>query len=639
MKRRTQIALGVGVALVAVAVAAVVVVEDAFQSRSTPATPRQVPATFEDVRDSPGHVAHLATHRVECADCHEVRENGFTPPSPDVCTRCHEDRHPEIHLTPSAETPTCLGCHRFGADTSIAPDACLRCHAEPHGETWAVERHRTVACARCHRAHEAPSLAPATCTECHAIDLSHHATPPALAPAAASTLASTASPAACLECHRAHVEPDRIALACTECHADDVATSQALFHGHDACTNCHAPHGFAASAVRACTSCHRDTVTLASARVPAHRDCTSCHRPHDVRSASVASCRSCHAEASSTARSGARSSGAHAITSDHGAGGECIGCHAPHPSVAPSATLTAVRAGVADCTSCHAGVHPHAGDSRVHELSHAARVPDHRAARRVRALPPRRDRASSARGRSHRLHALPRERGALAERTTARVRDVSPGPERVGAVRAPRVRALSSRSRWGAPAGGPLRRMSCTRGGARSWSRRRSRYVAARGDAAGPRLRQLPPPARSGRPERAAHVRELPRAGLAAWAPSRRGSPDVLDVPLGPRGRAGCDPSDVHHRLPSGPARPRARRARVQRLPRVHERPLRPPEHGALHAPSGARDAPPVTVTSMISGARLGRGWARPVHSPGSCALLRTLSSRSRSSSRRGAKG
>ena len=261
------------------------------------ATPQHVPATWRDVRDSAGHVAHVVKRGVACRDCHG--EDGFAPPPLDICSRCHPavraTLHPDDPLG-HARAPGCQDCHGFGAtpaeapnsastpnsasapNSAITPNNCMRCHRDAQGRQAAVGAHAGQNCTDCHRAHATPALDPKPCASCHADEQNHHA-----------------GARSCLDCHQMHEASAVADQNCATCHARQrgkiKVDDRAITVGHSACTGCHKPHAFDAAETVACTTCHTRQHVIAP---PKHASCTSCHAQHE--GAAARPCTGCYAQ-------------------------------------------------------------------------------------------------------------------------------------------------------------------------------------------------------------------------------------------------------------------------------------------------------------------------------------------------------
>lgn len=315
-----------------------------------PPPPRvQVPSRFQDIRESPGHLAHVHDAGLACASCHALAMGlTFDVPDADLCSRCHDERA-TVHASILAQAATdCLSCHTFAEDRNIRPTNCGRCHASGQGFVGAIVQHGREDCMACHRPHAEPSLAPRPCEECHATERAKHAN-------------GVKGALLCLDCHRSHDTSIAADARCADCHGRGQAAvpASATFAGHPKCVTCHVPHDFSRAGVIACRTCH-DQPILAASKVPRHRDCAACHDRHDLRGQKTSrSCATCHA----------------AIKNGHGktpgaSTDSCLSCHPAHPA-APmrgsalacatchtrAASDTAFHAGNITCTQCHA---PHA---------------------------------------------------------------------------------------------------------------------------------------------------------------------------------------------------------------------------------------------------------------------------------------
>jgi hypothetical protein len=297
------------------------------------------------ITDATLHAAHIrGDEPVACTECHRVEAEGFTAPSRDRCLECHPERDAAVHAAVSdVEARECTSCHDFADHGPLVERAwdCERCHEHPHDRGPDALTGDAGTCANCHRPHGEESLAPKSCIGCHDTKATGHQ--------ASQDLGT----GACLTCHRQHDAAVEAQARCAPCHRDHqprVPATATFAGGHERCTTCHEPHDFTTETVRACGSCH-DERALAAERVGAHATCRSCHDRHDV-AANADTCRRCH----------------DTVEPEHGAGGgDCLGCHPPHPgrgagSVAAlpcsschSRTASNDRAhhGGARCTDCH----------------------------------------------------------------------------------------------------------------------------------------------------------------------------------------------------------------------------------------------------------------------------------------------
>jgi hypothetical protein len=329
---------------------------------SQPVRPRlEVAARFKAIRESPGHIIHIQTARLECAACHAIADaerKHFDVPDSNLCVRCHGALPLTMHASVLAQAGTeCLNCHTFGEDYTIRPDNCVRCHGQGQGFIEPIVIHGKEACVGCHRVHQEPSLVPKPCTSCHdKVGDARHAP-------------NIAGAVLCLDCHRSHDNHTAADQRCADCHRGEraqgtriPATALSRF-GHRKCVGCHAPHDFSRAGVRPCAACHEQP-TLG--RSTEHKQCRTCHPPHQVRADDArVLCVTCHLQ--------------EAENIDHPAvltpaDGPCIGCHAAHPRGpapqcatchAPGQPETAFHAGQIACRDCH---EPHRVKLRAREL-------------------------------------------------------------------------------------------------------------------------------------------------------------------------------------------------------------------------------------------------------------------------------
>ncbi len=219
MTRRSRIALWVGGAVVVCCVIAAGIVGWIIKVRraiAPPAPGLYIQARFRNVRESPGHAAHVSLPGLSCLSCHEETPGGLSRPTALVCVRCHEHAPPAIHPQAWAgaadaehaswdHPPGCQGCHRFTQDRDYGPRDCMRCHLLRHAAVPAIVQHAATTCTLCHHPHRAPSLETTTCLACHGRHATAHGEVP--------------SPEGCLTCHRVHDSPQAVTRRCTECHA------------------------------------------------------------------------------------------------------------------------------------------------------------------------------------------------------------------------------------------------------------------------------------------------------------------------------------------------------------------------------------------------------------------------------------
>jgi hypothetical protein len=300
-------------------------------------TPVRIQRSYDEVKGSDGHLAHLSTRQVACRDCHEVVEDEggeiFSTPTAEVCATCHQDQVGEIHAQSELgrAAADCLACHDFIGDQNIRPYNCIRCHDQPQGFTRAIETHAEADCASCHRPHDQPSLVPRGCNEvgCHAdITGVRHG--------------GEVMDGQCLDCHQVHDTRTEAAARCADCHLrTEPMVSLAAIQGGHTYTSCHTPHQFTGDETTSCESCHGNKKTLADNTSRQHDRCESCHQPHNPVARGDASCKRCHSQ----------------VVPRHGNAPDCLGCHPVHDGTLAG---TAVA-----CSSCHdqgASDKAHGGD-------------------------------------------------------------------------------------------------------------------------------------------------------------------------------------------------------------------------------------------------------------------------------------
>lgn len=282
---------------------------------------RTVPASWRLDKYSVGHSQHVVNRALQCDDCHDPTQEGFSNVDVGMCTSCHLEQTSHPHVDHEGEVTECTECHTFKYETDIAgPWDCGRCHGPFDTPTHVgLARHTTLPCASCHHPHEPIEETIRECDDCHKKVEVRHGDP---------KLSGS-----CIDCHGGHKLAAE-ATSCLECHGnrEPIVPASATFGGgHEDCASCHQPHSFSAAGATRCGSCHRQTQVFAQGTARAHRDCSSCHEPHAVRAAGDSTCRSCHESVAST----------HPVKD----GSTCTSCHEPHPKRASQIAL--------QCSQCH----------------------------------------------------------------------------------------------------------------------------------------------------------------------------------------------------------------------------------------------------------------------------------------------
>jgi len=305
-----------------------------------------------------------------CADCHGGHKLASEAAS---CMECHGMKEP---IVPASATfagghDSCASCHQAHAFSASTALRCTSCHEETQvlAQNKARE-HRD--CGSCHEPHAVRAAGDRTCGGCHQDVASTH---------------PVVSKGDCVACHDPHPSRvSRIAARCSDCHEE--AASETAFHaGKLPCTACHEPHRFDLSRLSeramcgrchtlqirltrrnlghsSCETCHEGTTHEPAgvvacgtchdeqlSRSPTgHRDCATCHEPHGGTVSAQAKCNACHKVAELP--------GLHRIANvPQGEGHtECTACHEIHDS--------RVRAGRADCMTCHEDVADHQPDAK-----------------------------------------------------------------------------------------------------------------------------------------------------------------------------------------------------------------------------------------------------------------------------------
>lgn len=336
------------------------------QAAPLPSAELRVPASWHQVRESVGHLAHVDAAGLACRDCHAIDSAGFVPPR-EICAGCHQSVESALHPASLGHASVgCQDCHGFGPDSEVRPAQCMRCHERMQGLAAAVTVHGELACTTCHRAHETPALVPQGCPDCHSEQRTEHGRASARArvgvtgsgSGVAGEESATRTAGRCLDCHSMHAAEDAARERCLACHRNEEprVAAGAVFPGHDTCVGCHQPHEFTRASVAACTSCHADQRTLGVAARSAvqqakagagadngggggHQRCANCHRGHDVRHPVL--CTGCHAQQRSTHPA-------------HAGSGPCLGCHPIHSQLGAGAGAGAGGQQIARaCVACH----------------------------------------------------------------------------------------------------------------------------------------------------------------------------------------------------------------------------------------------------------------------------------------------
>lgn len=302
---------------------------------------RSVPESWRVDRYSVGHSQHVLNKALQCDDCHDPTQEGFSNVDIGMCTSCHLEQTSHPHVDHEGEVTECTECHTFKYETNIdGPWDCGRCHGPFDTPTHkGLARHTTLPCSSCHHPHEPIEDTMRQCDDCHKKVQVRHGNP---------KLSGS-----CIDCHGGHKLAAE-AASCLTCHGEQepiVPTTATFGGGHEDCASCHQPHRFSASTAKRCGSCHKRMPVFAQGTAKAHRDCNSCHQPHAVRAAGDSTCMRCHESVAST----------HPVSE----GSECISCHEPHPKRISQVALQcsqcheeasserAFHAGGVTCTGCH----------------------------------------------------------------------------------------------------------------------------------------------------------------------------------------------------------------------------------------------------------------------------------------------
>jgi hypothetical protein len=369
----------------------------------------QIPVSWQNVRASPMHSAHVDGARLACTECHE---DGFDQrPDTKVCGKCHEAQGAYAHAKRGPDPTTCLTCHAFGERPAMA---CRQCHSGQQGAVPALSHHvrADVACNACHGVHGEPQVVLAACTTCHrGVGVKHGAfavapPDPAFAPDASASLLAADGGTRTLEDLReggAPAAPFVVSRAGPP-PIDVPPLSAAHALPGQVCSQCHAPHAAKEAARAACAACHvlaeRVRTAAPHAAPPAdrpgpmlaalaavapavdphgkdvagHPACVTCHEPHAVQRSAVRACEGCHGERRTAA-----------AVVGHFA---CAGCHAPHAPAEAERSCTKCHQGSAAlgaakvpqhavCTSCHDPHRPELSPSAACARCHADVHPAH----------------------------------------------------------------------------------------------------------------------------------------------------------------------------------------------------------------------------------------------------------------------
>lgn len=343
------------------------------------AAPKQVPVSYAQVRELPGHVIHLGKTAkvdgvervIECKDCHaDVKKEGFVSPGAKPCGTCHAAQE-KTHHHGSKEKPTaCTVCHVFAptdAGVSKTP-ICTDCHKAGEGKMASMPQHLggNVACRACHAPHGEPRSVLAPCTACHqGINVVHGVGAVGVFPVApqeatdhdagdAGDAKAAVDALAAGDAGKADATTSLTEDAAKEAWKSAVPLSalngDAGVEGPAICATCHLPHKGAKAAADGCATCHVTAPGAAAALgpsmaaiaakapkvdpagAPAKHLCTTCHSPHAARKNQVTPCLTCHADHIGVT-----------TVKSHGA---CLTCHAPHSP----------KGAAAACAKCHVGV-------------------------------------------------------------------------------------------------------------------------------------------------------------------------------------------------------------------------------------------------------------------------------------------
>ncbi|NOU28087.1 MAG: hypothetical protein HOO96_09305, partial [Polyangiaceae bacterium] len=229
-----------------------------------------VPLTWSDVRDAPGHRAHVGLKDVGCGDCHaaaagtaDAGASFASATNADSCVKCHAKEVGKTHGGKPPEITTCLSCHAFAKPAAT----CISCHDKTEGMHPAITTHKTpeAPCASCHNPHREHTAVAADCKGCHTKEsgFAHGKMPPITDVARISgpgfdvhkgLPASHTGHAtgACTDCHAPHTKGSAAKDTCIGCHQDKPAGPKPA--AHDACITCHTPHAFERTAVPTCGS-------------------------------------------------------------------------------------------------------------------------------------------------------------------------------------------------------------------------------------------------------------------------------------------------------------------------------------------------------------------------------------------------
>lgn len=375
-------------------------------NRGEEGAPNQVPPTWAEARQTPGHKAHLgkkvkengAERALVCADCHGKDSKDFTAKT-EPCGKCH-DLEDKNHHEGSKEKPTvCTSCHGFKKPKEGGPVAptCIDCHrAGGNADKLAKKHHNTAesTCNSCHAPHGQPKVVLATCTSCHSgIGVRHgnRIVKQVDSDAGVDAIAPQGWEAGAANREAGSPVAPFVADGGTELPAIELEKLAESTVG--VCASCHTPHSTGKDAAEACQSCHvtnaakspelawlakqAPKVKPQGSGVAGHKGCTECHSPHQAFKEAVKPCVGCHEPKKNVT-----------LVKGHA---ECKGCHTPHsPQDAPNACATCHKGHQAlatpkvaqhgKCSNCHDVHQPTVSPALACEKCHSTVHPNHPAA-------------------------------------------------------------------------------------------------------------------------------------------------------------------------------------------------------------------------------------------------------------------
>ena len=213
------------------------------------------------------------------------------------CIECHEEDHQKMARSAHAvsadpRTPTCVTCHG-ASEKHVARKGRVAVDITFRGEAAQSAEAASAICASCHEKGAKQMLW--------------------------ATSAHPAAGVACNNCHRTHVNQDRVLAKATEaevcyaCHKQqrgkvDLPSRHPIAEGRMSCSDCHNAHGSTGPALAkrdstnaTCYTCHAEKRgPFVHQHQPVTEDCAACHNPHGsaipgmLKARAPILCQQCH---------------------------------------------------------------------------------------------------------------------------------------------------------------------------------------------------------------------------------------------------------------------------------------------------------------------------------------------------------